>query len=134
MSRFFSEKNQMLKATVIGVVSAVVITAILMCILSLFFLLSFSMPADYLEYILLIPQAAGVLTGAYIAARILKRQGLIIGLIVSGIMFAAICIAGFAGGTESISVLTPIRAAVLLLCGALAGIKGVNRKEKLRIK
>ena len=124
----------MLKSILIGVLSSVVIIAILMCILSVIFLLSSSLPSQYLEYILLGLEIVGVLCGAYIAARILKQQGLIVGLTVSGIVFAAIIIAGFSIGTDSITYFTPVRAVILPLCGALAGIKGVNRKEKIRIK
>lgn len=134
MSAMLSLKNPTLKAILIGVVSSVILTAILMCVLSLFFLLSASLPASYLDYILLAVEAVGVTVGAYIAARISKRQGLLTGLIVAGIYLSAILIAGFSSKTETLSALTLIRAGVILLCGALSGIKGVNKKEKLHIK
>ena len=134
MSKYFSEKHQMLKSILIGVFSSAVLIAILMCILSVIFLLSSSLPSQYLAYILLVIEAVGVFFGAYTAARIFKQQGLIVGLTVAGIVLAAIIIAGFSTGTESITFLMPVRAVILLLCGALAGIKGVNRKEKIRIK
>ncbi|MBQ6152267.1 MAG: TIGR04086 family membrane protein [Ruminococcus sp.] len=134
MSKILSDKNLMLKAIIIGVFSSVVIIAILMCVLSLIFLMSSSLPSEYLDYILLAIEAFGVLAGAYIAARILKRQGLVTGLCVSAIVLAAVLIAGFSGSTGTLTILTPIRAVILLLCGALAGIRGVNKKEKIRIK
>lgn len=134
MSKIFSEKNTTIKAIIIGVISSAVVIAILMSLLSLIFLISSSLPSQYLEYITLASEALGVAVGSYIASRVLKRQGLFIGLIVSSVIFLSILIAGFCDDTESLSVLTPIRAAVLLLCGALSGIAGVNKKEKLHIK
>lgn len=134
MSKNLSDKSAMLKAVFIGVFSSVAVIAILMCILSLIFLLSSSLPSEYLGYILLAAEAIGVTVGAYLAARIHKRQGLITGLAVSAVVLIAVWIAGFSGGTGSLSFLTPVRAVVLLLCGALAGIKGVNRKERIHIR
>ena len=127
------EKNSILKAIVIGVISSVVIIAVLMCILSAVMLFSKSIPTEYLSYITIAVCGIGVLFGAYIAARICKKQGLLIGVSVAFIVFLAILIAGFSVEGSSLSVLTVIKGVVMLVMGALAGIKGVNTKEKLHI-
>ena len=78
--------------------------------------------------------AIGVLFGSYVGARINKSQGLIIGLINGAIIFVALLICGFCINTGTLTIITLLKAVVVLLFSAFGGIKGVNVKEKIRIK
>ena len=83
---------------------------------------------------MLIPDAIGVLAGSYIAARINKSNGLFIGLCNGAIVFLALIISGFCITPETLTLITLLKAVVILLFSAFGGIKGVNVKEKIRIK
>lgn len=83
---------------------------------------------------MLVIDAISVFIGGYIASRINKSQGLVLGLINGGIVLLSILIGGFCYSTDTISILTLLKAVVILLASALGGIKGVNTKDKIHIK
>ena len=123
-----------IKALVLGVVSSVAMITALMCIMSTVLTFSSLLPYEYLQYIMLAIDAIGVLFGSYVGARINKSQGLIIGLINGAIIFVALLICGFCLNTGTLTIITLLKAVVILLFSAFGGIKGVNVKEKIRIK
>ncbi len=123
-----------IKALIIGVVSSVITIAVMLCIITAILTASALLPYEYLEYIMLIPDAIGVLVGSYIAARINKSNGLFIGLCNGAIVFLALIISGFCITPETLTLITLLKAVVILLFSAFGGIKGVNVKEKIRIK
>lgn len=123
-----------IKALIIGVASSVITIALMLCIITAIFSASAMLPYEYLEYIMLIPDAIGVLAGSYIAARINKSNGLFIGLCNGAIVFLALIISGFCITPETLTLITLLKAVVILLFSAFGGIKGVNVKEKIRIK
>ena len=132
---FFKENNgRLLKASIIGILSVAVITAVLLCVGAVVLNYMSGIPYGLLDYLTLACLAIGVLIGSYIAAAIMKSGGLMIGLIVGTVILLIILVCGFCIGNESIGIMTAIRAGVLLLCGAAGGSKGVNRKERIRIK
>lgn len=136
--RYFSNislnKSSFIKAIILGVISSVVMMTILMCITATVFLFSSLLPYEYLEYVMLIIDAIAVFFGAYIASRINKNQGLYLGLINGSIIMVAILICGFSSSADTLSIITLIKVIVILISSALGGIKGVNVKEKIRIK
>lgn len=73
-------------------------------------------------------------TGGYIAARIKREKGMICGAIVGGMLFIGVLIGSLICGCEEITFRTAISLGVLLIFGALGGIKGVNRKARIKIK
>ncbi len=133
-SNISSDKQMFIKSLILGVVSSVAIIAMLLCAMSVIFLSASLLPYEYLSYIMLIIDAIGVLLGSYIAARINKSQGLILGLLNGFIVFVALVICGFATTSESLTIITGLKAVIILLFSAFGGIKGVNVKEKIRIK
>ncbi len=133
-SNISSDKQMLIKSLILGVVSSVAMIVIFLCGMSVIFLSASLLPYEYLSYIMLVIDAVGVLIGSYIAARINKSQGLILGLLNGFIVFVALLICGFATASESITIITALKAIVMLLFSAFGGIKGVNVKEKIRIK
>ena len=128
------DKRTFIKAIVFGVLSSVATIVVLMSILSAVLNFSGLLPYEYLQYILLAVDAIGVLFGSYIAARISKSQGLILGLINGAIVFIALLICGFCVNSGTITLITLLKALVILLFSSFGGVKGVNVKEKIRIK
>ena len=108
--------------------------AVLLCVVTVVLLASSLLPYEYLSYIMLAVDAIGALFGGYIAARLNKSQGLILGLLNGFILFVGIVISGFCVSGETITILTLLKAVVIIIFSAIGGIKGVNTKEKLHIK
>ncbi len=128
-----TDNRKIFKGLIIGVGVSAAVCAVLMCIASLALNMIKGIPYGILDYITVGIAGISVLIGSYIASAIAKSRGLIVGLAAGAILFLFTLAAGLSREGNDISVLTAIRAAVLLLLGALGGIKGVNRKEKIRI-
>ena len=134
MSFFKENSGRIWIACAVGIISSICITTVLMCICAVVLNYMSGIPYGLLDYLTLACLAIGVLIGSYIAAAIMKSGGLMIGLIVGTVILLITLAFGFGFGDGNIGILTAIRAGVLLLCGAAGGIKGVNRKERIRIK
>ena len=134
MSVFRFGSGKTLKSILIGVLSSIIITMLLTLCVSGAMLFISPIPYDILPYIMIAISALGVFCGSCIAAAISREKGLLTGLICGFIVFLMTLISGFATDGGTLTVMTAIRAAVLPLCGALGGIRGVNRKEKVRIR
>lgn len=83
---------------------------------------------------MLIIDAIGALVGGYVSARINKSQGLMLGMINGFIIFLSLLIGGFSISSGNITIITLLKAIILLVFSSVGGIKGVNTKEKIKIK
>lgn len=134
MSFRSSENNAAVKGVVIGMLITCAVTALLTVLTAVILGYVNGIPYGALEYIMTAISGVAVFIGAYIASAIAKSRGLIIGAICAGLSFIILLIIGMSMGDGNLSVLTAIKAAVMLLAGMLGGIRGVNRKEKIHIK
>ena len=134
MSDFDREKGRIVKAVVIGVISSVVLAVILTCLFSVMLNMMSGIPYDLIDYVMVAIEGFSVLMGAYIACVIAKAKGLIIGALCGAISLLIVFAVGMSMAKNNIGLLTIIRSIVMLLCGIVGGIMGVNRKEKVRIK
>jgi putative membrane protein (TIGR04086 family) len=91
-------------------------------------------PYGIIDYVMVAIEGFSVLIGAYIACVIAKSKGLIIGALCGAISLLIVFAVGMSMAKNNIGLLTVIRSAVMLLCGVIGGIMGVNRKDKVRIK
>jgi len=130
----FSGDKPMWKPIIIGVLSSALIIAILLCLSAVVLNLTPSVPYGIIDYLTTAIAGIGVLIGSYIASAIMKSRGLIIGLLCAFIILAIIIAIGLSDGKNDVSIMTAIRSAVLLICGAVGGILGVNKKEHIHIK
>ena len=122
------------KSLILGVVSSVAMISVLLCVVTVILLVSSLLPYEYLAYIMLAVDAIGALFGGYVAARINKRQGLLLGALNGAILFFALVIAGFCVYSDTLTIITLLKAIIIVLCSAFGGVRGVNTKEKLHIK
>ena len=130
----FSLNKSFIKALIVGSVVSLCIIVVLLCIMTAVLLGVSMLPYEYLSYIMLIFDAIAVFMGSYVAARINKESGLFIGLLNGGIVFIAILISGFCVSPETLSIVTLLKAVIILVFSSLGGIKGVNTKEKIHIR
>lgn len=134
MSEFDRDKGRIAKAVLIGVLSSVVLAVLLTCLFSVMLNMMSGIPYDVIDYVMVAIEGFSVLIGAYIACVIVKSKGLIIGALCGAISLLIVFAVGMSMSKNNIGLLTIIRSIVMLLCGVIGGIMGVNRKEKVRIK
>ena len=129
-----SDNQRFFKSILTGILSSVVITLILTCLFGLILKMTSGVPYGIIDYVMIGIEGVGVLFGAYIAGVIAKGKGLIIGAVCGGLSLLILLGCGMSVIQNDIGILTLIRSAVVLICGIIGGIAGVNRKEKVRIK
>ena len=134
MSDFGIDKGRVVKAVAIGVLCSVVLAVLLACLFSMMLNMMSGIPYDIIDYVMVAIEGFSVLIGAYIACVIAKSKGLIIGALCGAISLLIVFAVGMSMAKNNIGLLTVIRSAVMLLCGVIGGIMGVNRKDKVRIK
>ena len=134
MSEFDRDKGRIAKSVLIGVLSSVVLAVLLTCLFSVMLHMMSGIPYDVIDYVMVAIEGFSVLIGAYIACVIVKSKGLIIGALCGAISLLIVFAVGMSMSKNNIGLLTIIRSIVMLLCGVIGGIMGVNRKEKVRIK
>ena len=134
MSEFDRDKGRIAKAVLTGVLSSVVLAVLLTCLFSVMLHMMSGIPYDVIDYVMVAIEGFSVLIGAYIACVIVKSKGLIIGALCGAISLLIVFAVGMSMSKNNIGLLTIIRSIVMLLCGVIGGIMGVNRKEKVRIK
>ena len=134
MSDFGNDNQKIVKSIAIGLLCGIILTALLTCVFAFMLKMMSGIPYDIIDYVMIGIEGFSVLIGAYIACVIAKSKGLIIGALCGVISLLIILACGFSMTKNNIGILTIIRSAVMILCGVIGGIAGVNRKEKVRIK
>ena len=134
MSDFGNDKQRIIKSVAVGVFSSIILTLLLTCLFGIMMNMMPSIPYGIIDYVMIGVEGFSVLIGAYIACVITRSKGLIIGAVCAVICLLIIFACGLSMAKNDIGVLTIIRSVVMLLCGVVGGIAGVNRKEKVRIK
>ena len=134
MSVNLSDNQKIIKAPIIGVLISIVSILILTCLFALVISFLPTIPYGGLPYTMIAAEGLSAFIGAYIAAAIAKCRGLMVGAVIGSIVFLILLAVGMSTSTDSLTVLTIIRAAALIALGILGGILGVNRKEKIRIR
>lgn len=127
-----SQLNNFIKPIGLGTLLGVITCSLLLTLLALIFTKSSSPPHSLVEPIMLISAGIGAFTGGYSSARIARKSGMFYGMICSFIMFIFIFTAGLVSVRDSLTMLTIIRLLIMLTCGSIGGIIGVNKKVKNR--
>ena len=134
MSDFGKDKGHIVKVVLIGVLCSVVLAVLLTCLFSTMLNMMSGIPYEIIDYVMVAIEGFSVLIGAYIACVIAKCKGLVIGALCGAITLMIVFAVGMSIAKNNIGLLTIIRSVVMLLCGIIGGVAGVNRKEKVRIK
>lgn len=128
------QKAKPVKAVIIGSAASLVIILVILCLMTGVLLILPTIPKAALPYLVLAADAIGVLVGGYLSAALAGSKGLILGLLCGICVFLCQLVIGLLTFDASFDLITFIRLGVMAVCGMLGGIKGVNRKEKVRIK
>lgn len=128
-----SDKKLAVKAIIFGIVCGLLVTVIFLCIFSVIIITSGLLPADITNYIIIAILSIGALFGGYIATKITKSAGLVIGAITGFSIFLLITVFGLIKSSDTITVLTLIKLISTLISGSLGGVLGLRKKEKIHI-
>lgn len=133
MSRARPQKgmNIIYKSVAIGCITAGVVCMGLLALLSLLFVKGGILPEDLTGLITVIIAGISSFIGAYMAIRISKSNGLIIGGITALILFVILIIAGMICANKTTAADTISKAAVMITSGCIGGIIGVNKKRRV---
>ncbi|MBQ3331439.1 MAG: TIGR04086 family membrane protein [Ruminococcus sp.] len=118
----------------IGTIAACITAILLTCVFGFILKMMSGIPYGMIDYVVIGIEGISVLLGAYIACVIVKSRGLIIGAVIGSVSLLILLCCGFILPENNIGLLTVIRCAVLLVCGIIGGIVGVNKKERVKIK
>ncbi|MGN0453081.1 MAG: TIGR04086 family membrane protein [Ruminococcus sp.] len=123
-----------IKAVTAGIIAATIVCLAMLLIVSLILLISGILPKGILVWVGVVVSALSAFTGGYVSARITKSNGLLVGAVCGAVIFLILFIAGLAGTEDNVSYITFVKLIAVTICSALGGIKGVNKKDKIRIK
>lgn len=123
-----------LRPYVLGVFSAAIVNIAIVALCSFLLATSKVFSEEIVLGVIIVADVVGAFVGGYIAARIKKEKGIVCGAVVGGTLFIIVLIGAMIIGFDEVTYRTVISFGVLLIFGALGGIKGVNRKTRIKIK
>ena len=123
-----------LRPYILGVFTAALINIAIVALCSFMFSVSKTFSPEAVLGVVIGADVICAFVGGYISARIKKEKGIVCGAIVGGILFILVLTGGMISGFEEITYRTILSFGILLIFGALGGIKGVNRKTRIKIK
>ncbi|MDR0914280.1 MAG: TIGR04086 family membrane protein [Oscillospiraceae bacterium] len=129
-----ADKSTIIKGVVFGTVLGALLIALLLCLSAIAFLSTGALPENIIAYMIVAFNAAGAFFGGYVATRVIKQNGMVWGLCVGGVLLVVCIIGGIFVSGASVSTLILYKAAAFVLFGVIGGVKGVNHKDKIKIK
>ena len=110
-----------------GIAASCLICAILFLLLA--GLISWhDVPMQFIDPLVVLTVAFSCFTGAYLCARMTREKGMMLGFAGSGALFLLLLLCSLPISGVEFSMLLVIKLLSMLLCGALGGILGVNRR------
>ncbi len=128
------DNKKQIKAIIWGTLFGATICAILLALLSIALNQIGLLPTQYISVMIIVTLALCGICGGYLGARIYRAKGLLLGMIIGIILFLIITISGLIGSKTTISIFTLYKAIALIVGGAIGGVIGVNKMDKIKIK
>lgn len=125
--------SKSVKALIVGSVLNALLIVITTIVISLFLVVSGNLFESISGYLMLVPLAVGGYFGGYTSARINKSNGLLFGILSGSIVFLFMLIVSFCISDATVTYMLLLKAIAVILPAAIGGVKGVNKKEKLKI-
>lgn len=117
-----------IKASIVGIVVGSVVCILLLMLFSFMFVKAHTLPIKFIEPIVIIISCIGTFISGYITSRIIRKNGMMYGIISGFLMFVILFIAGLIVCGDSITTIILVKCTSMLLVGAVGGIFGVNSK------
>ena len=111
----------------VGIGAVVSLLLLMLCALLMTFQ---DIPASVVKPLASLCTGAGALAAGFAAAKTIGRKGMFFGLLTGAALFAIVTAAGLIVGPASFSVFTALKLVIMLLCGAIGGVLGINLTKK----
>ncbi len=121
--------SRLVRAVLIGAVAGVV-AGVLFLLAAAAVMASVDIPARAVTPIAMVGVALAALVGGFIAARMLRERGLLIGAGCGLLIFFIVALAGFTVESAVAGTLLFLKLALTVGFGALGGVFGVNMKRR----
>ena len=122
--------SELFRAAGIGVLVSLLALVLLMALFSLIFKLAGALSLRTAGVAAVLIAAVSGFLGGYTTTRILKRNGLMAGLLTALIVAGLLFLAGFLLSENQVQGTNLIKQGILLAGGGFGGVLGVNRREK----
>ena len=121
---------QLLRVVGIGVLASLITMLILLTLVSFVFKATGTVSATPAGIVVVLVAALSGFTGGYVSTRILKRKGLLVGMITVLVVGFLVFVAGFFLSGNNIQPTNLIKQGVLIIGGCIGGVMGVNHRSK----
>lgn len=128
-----SDKKKLIRSVVTGTLCGMLTSIILMCVFAVVMLKGGLLDAPLIDYIMAALYAAGGLAGGFIAAKMNKGAGLIVGAATGAVMILVLVLTAAIRGESDFTALFVIKLCAAVLAGAAGGIWGVREKKHINI-
>lgn len=119
-----------LRTVVIGAVVGAAICAVLLAVFSLVFVSSASIPHSFLLALTIFVSAFSAFLAGLVAARIVKKHGLICGAMTGLVLFLFFLLAGLISQKSGAAPEAASRLGIMMVAGGIGGLIAVNSKSK----
>lgn len=129
----YKEKNmKRVRAILVGTFIGMILSTALLMLATMVFLQIKSIPVEAVGLMTQLFGAISAFAASYVAVRIAKERGMLIGIITGLFLFLIILLVGLATTTESMTAATLTKALVMAIAGCIGGIIAVNKKQRVK--
>ncbi len=128
-----SDKKRLIKAIVTGMLCGILTSVTLMCIFALVMTKGGLLPTEVINLLLSGFLAVGSFAGGFVAVKINRGAGLIVGALTGAAMLASLVLVSALRGEAAFSMLFYIKTAAAVLGGAAGGILATREKKQFRL-
>lgn len=126
-----SRGKLLIKAVGAAVLIGAVCTAVFLLLFSIVMVTN-DVPDFAIDLCTSLALGLGSLLAGYIAARVIRANGIMVGAVTSALLFAILFFISLIFIYHSITIVMLTKFAICLICGIIGGILGVNHKSKKR--
>ena len=128
-----SDKKRLIKAIVTGMLCGILTSVTLMCIFALVMTKGGLLPTEVINLLLSGFLAVGAFAGGFVAVKINRGAGLIVGALTGAAMLASLVLVSALRGEAAFSMLFYIKTAAAVLGGSAGGILATREKKQFRL-
>ena len=121
--------HRLVRALLIGVAAGTFFCLLLLLIMAAI-VASQDIPTIAVAPMAVISASIGALIGGFFGARIARKNGMLIGLLIGLLLYGLILLAGTIFFQDTSSSFWLIKLAILVACGGVGGILGVNLRKR----
>ncbi len=120
--------SKSIKASIVGIILGSIVCILFLMLFSFLFVRAETLPMKFIEPIVIVISSLGTFVSGYITSKIIKKNGMMYGMISGFLMFVILFISGLIVCGDSITTVILVKCTAMLLAGAVGGIFGVNSK------